>query len=166
MGTIDKDVQELQRRLGEGAIQRAYQAIVSYMSHLRAVFTTQQGERLVSGLYQGYFDMTYFALFPDVLKKRDLKLAIVFNYHTFRFEVWLAARNRRVQRRYYELFRNSNYDKHRLIKPAIGIDAIVEAVLAAEFSLEDQEHLTSCIIKSARSFERDMVEFLIEVDTL
>jgi len=78
MGTIDKDVQELQRRLGEGAIQRAYQAIVSYMSHLRAVFTTQQGERLVSGLYQGYFDMTYFALFPDVLKKRDLKLAIVF----------------------------------------------------------------------------------------
>ena len=38
--------------------------------------------------------MTYFALFPDALKKHNLKLATVFNYQTFRFEVWLAARNR------------------------------------------------------------------------
>ncbi len=91
MHTIDKDMRELRQRLSEGAIQRAYRGIVSYMSRLRTVFAAQHGERAVSGLYQGYFDMTYFALFPDTLKKRDLKLAIVFNYQTFRFEVWLAG---------------------------------------------------------------------------
>ncbi|HOH08780.1 MAG TPA: hypothetical protein PLF89_14745 [bacterium] len=47
-------------------------------------------------MYQGYLDMTYFEFFPDKLKKCDLKLAIVFNYQAFRFEVWLAARNRQV----------------------------------------------------------------------
>jgi hypothetical protein len=62
MDTLDKDIQELRRRLGEGAIQRAYKGIISYMSHLRTVFVAQQGERAVSGLYQGYFDMTYFGV--------------------------------------------------------------------------------------------------------
>jgi len=160
MRSLDKDMQELQRRLGEGAIQRAYQGIISYMSHLRVEFAARQGERSVSGLYQGYFDMTYFALFPDELKMRDLKLAIVFNYQTFRFEAWLAARNRQVQRRYWELLRDAGYDKHALIEPAAGSDAIVEAVLAGEFSLDARESLTSRIVEGVTAFERDIVDFL------
>src|SRR5512137_328971 len=107
MRMLDKDIRELQDRLRDGTIQRAYRGIVSYMSRLRTVFAAQQGERAVSALYQGYFDMTYFALFPESLKKRNLKLAIVFNYQTFRFEVWLAARNRQLQRRYWELLLNA-----------------------------------------------------------
>jgi len=63
------------------------------VSHLRTVFAGRHGERSVSGLYQGYLDMTYFAFFPVKLKKRDLKLAIVFNYQAFRFEVWLATQS-------------------------------------------------------------------------
>ena len=56
MNTLDKDMQELRKRLGEGSIHRAYRGIISYMSTLRTVFADQQGERKVSGLYQGYFD--------------------------------------------------------------------------------------------------------------
>ena len=70
--------------------------------------------------------MTYFEFFPDKLKKCDLKLAIVFNYQAFRFEVWLAARNRQVQRRYWELLRDAGFDHYPLIAPAAGTDAIVE----------------------------------------
>jgi hypothetical protein len=164
MGTLDIDIQELRRRLGEGAIQRAYKGIVSYMSNLRTVFASQKGERAVSGLYQGYFDMTYFALFPDVLKKRNLKLAIVFNYQTFRFEVWLAARNRQLQRRYWELLLDAGYKKHPLVEPAVGIDAIVEAVLATDYSLEAEDNLTAQIVEGVKAFERDIVAFLGEVD--
>jgi len=96
MNTLDNDIRELQKRLSDGSIQRAYRGIVSHMSRLRTVFADQRGERAISGLYQGYFDMTYFALFSDELKERDLKLAVVFNYETFGFEVWLAARNRKI----------------------------------------------------------------------
>jgi hypothetical protein len=164
MGTLDKDIQELRRRLGEGAIQRAYRGIVSYMSHLRTVFAAQHGERTVSGLYQGYFDMTYFALFPDALKKRNLKLAIVFNYQTFQFEVWLAARNRQLQRRYWELLLDVGYKKHPLVEPGMGIDAIVEAVLAADYSLDGDDNLTARIVEGVTVFTRDIVAFLDEVD--
>ena len=164
METLDKDIQELRRRLGEGAIQRAYKGIVSYMSHLRTVFAAQRGERAVSAMYQGYFDMTYFALFPDALKKRNLKLAIVFNYETFRFEVWLAARNRQLQRRYWQLLLDAGYKKHPLVEPGMGIDAIVEAVLAEDYSLHAEENLTAHIVEGVTVFERDIVEFLSKVD--
>ena len=165
MAGLDMDIQELRRLLDEGAIRRAYRGIVSFMSHLRTLFVAQQGERAVSGLYQGYFDMTYFALFPDVLQKRGLKLAVVFNYQTFQFEVWLAARNRQLQRRYWELLHDAGYRKHPLAEPAVGIDAIVEAVIAADFSLEAEDNLTAHIVEGVTAFERDIVAFLGEVET-
>ena len=164
MGTIDADIRELRKRLSEGAIQRAYKGLISYMSRLRTVFASQQGENRVSGLYQGYFDMTYFALFPEELKARNLKLAVVFNYETFRFEVWLAARNRQSQRRYWELLLNSGYKKHPLVEPAVGIDAIVQAPLATDYSLEAEGNLTERIIEGVTAFERDISAFLAEVD--
>lgn len=55
---LGNDLRELQRLLGEGSLQRAYGSIVGYMSRLRAHFAATQGERAVSGLYQGCFDMT------------------------------------------------------------------------------------------------------------
>jgi hypothetical protein len=72
----------LQGCLKDGSIQQAYRGIVSYLSRLRSVFADKFIEQAVSGLYQGHFDMTYFALFPDALKASDLKLAIVFNFQT------------------------------------------------------------------------------------
>ncbi|MBN2354558.1 hypothetical protein JXO59_00510 [candidate division KSB1 bacterium] len=166
MGTIDVDIQELQRRLSDGSIQRAYKGIVSFMSHLRTVFSSQQGTHAVSGLYQGHLDMTYFALYPDELKKRDLKIAIVFNYLDFRFEVWLAARNRPLQRRYWQLFVDAGYKKHPLAKPAVGTDAIVEAVLVTDCSFKAANDLTDQIVKGVKAFEGDMIAFLDKVDAI
>jgi hypothetical protein len=164
MNALDKDIRELQKRLSDGSIQRAYRGIVAYMSRLRTEFADRRGERAISGLYQGYFDMTYFALFSDELKERELKLAVVFNYETFGLEVWLAARNRKVQKRYWELFLNTGYKKHRLVEPAVGIDAIVTAVLATDYSLEDEDSLTIRIVEGVMAFERDIASFLSKVD--
>ncbi len=164
METLDKDIEELRKRLSDGSIQRAYRGIVWYMSRLRMVFAGQRGERAISALYQGCFDMTYFALFSSALKERDLKLAVVFNYETFSFEVWLAARNRKVQRRYWELLLNAGYKKHQLVEPAVGIDAIVRSVLAADYSLEAENSLTVHIVEGVKAFERDIVSFLSELD--
>ena len=164
MNTLNKDIRELRKRLSDGSIQRAYREIVSYMSRLRKKFTDQRGERAAGALYQGYFDMTFFSLFSDELKKRDLKLAVVFNYESFGFEVWLAARNRKIQKQYWKLFLDADYKKHRLVEPAAGIDAIVTAVLAENYPQEDEDSLTTRIVAGVTAFERDMLSFLIEAD--
>ena len=108
--------------------------------------------------------MTYFALFSDFLKERGLKLAVLFNYETFSFEVWLAARNRKVQRQYWELLSNTGYRKHQLVEPAVGIDAIVTTVLAADYSVVAEVSLTKQIVQGVTAFRSDIESFLSDVD--
>ena len=69
MHSISEDMKEFQRQLEKGAIQKAYGAVLSYMMGLRTHFKNNHAGSTVSGLYQGYMDMTYFALFPASLKQ-------------------------------------------------------------------------------------------------
>ena len=162
MDSIHKDMEELQKQLRKGSIQKAYRALLSYMTGLRTHFANKYGEPAVSGLYQGYMDMTYFALFPSSLKRLDLKIAIVFNYEAFRFEAWLAARNRKVQRQYWELFQDSDWAEYRVVTPATGIDSILECDLAKDFDLSQPDILTSSIEKAIVAFIGEVERFLSE----
>lgn len=162
MDSIRKDMDELQKQLGKGSIQKAYRALLAYMTGLRTHFANKYGEPAVSGLYQGYMDMTYFALFPTSLKSLDLKIAIVFNFEAFKFEAWLAARNRKVQRQYWELFKDSDWAEYRVVAPAAGIDAILECDLSKDFDLSKPDSLTSNIEKATVAFIDKIEKFLSE----
>jgi hypothetical protein len=107
-------------------------------------------------------DMTYFALFPSFFKHLGLKIAIVFNYDAFRFEAWLAARNRKIQREYWELFKDSHWDEYRVVAPAEGIDSIIERDLAKEFDISDSDALSASIQAATFAFIDDIERFLSE----
>ena len=160
MNLVQADIDELRRQLGQGSIQKAYRAILSFMQRLRASYTGRHGEAAVSALYQGYLDMTYFAIFPDALKPRGLKVAVVFNYEAFRFEAWLVARNRKVQREYWELFKKGQWADYRLVEPAVGVDAILSYDLAREFDLDNPQALTAKIEDGVDTFIVDVEHFL------
>jgi len=162
MYLIRKDMEEFQGQLRKGAIQKAYRALLSYMMGLRTHFKNRYPDSAVSALYQGYMDMTYFAIFPPPLKHRDLKIAIVFNYEAFSFEAWLAGRNRKVNRQYWELFRDSQWTAYRVVTPAKGIDSIVECDLAKDFDFSDPDALTSIIETTTAAFIDDVERFLSE----
>ncbi len=156
------DIEEFRRLLARGSIQRAYQILLSYMMRLRAHFENNLADCAVSDLYQGYMDITQFAIFPSLLKQHNLKVAVVFNYEAFRFEAWLAGRNRKVQQQYWELFKNRPWPKYRVVTPATGIDSILECDLAADFDLDEPDALTSTIATAAVAFINDIERFLAE----
>ncbi len=158
--SIQSDTAELRRQLDRGSIQRAYRALLSYMTGLRSHFEARYGRRAVSGLYQGYLDMTYFALFPPSLKRRNLKVARVFNSGAFRFEAWLSARNRPIQRQYWELFKNSPWEQYRVVTPAAGVDSILECDLARDFNLSAPNVLTVRIETAVAAFIENVERFL------
>jgi|SRR5262245_36087950 len=162
MHSAQEDLEEFRRLFKKGTVQRAYRALLDYMTRLRAHFENNLADCAVSGLYQGYMDITHFAVFTSSLKRHSLKIAIVFNYDAFRFEAWLAGRNREVQRQYWELFRSRPWPKYRLIAPAKGIDSIVECDLASDFDLDDPDALTSVITTAAVAFINDIEGFLAE----
>lgn len=101
---------EYRKQLQQSHIKQAYAGLVQYFMELRTLFARKYPDYVVSGsIYQGYMDMTYFSFSPQSLKERKLKIAIVFVYDTFRFEVWLSGHNRSVQAKYLKLLKESNW---------------------------------------------------------
>ena len=160
MQSIQEDVNDLRRQLRAGSIQKAYGALLGYMMDLRRHFKKRYPTYSFSGLYQGYMDMTYFAIVPPSLKHRDLKIAIVLNYDAFRFEAWLSGTNRQVQRKAWELFKDSRWTEYRVVKPAKGVDSIVECDLADDFDFGDLRGLTARIEAKTTAFVDDVERFL------
>jgi hypothetical protein len=114
------------------------------------------------GLYCGYMDMTYFAFAPLTLKERKLKVAIVFAHDTFRFEVWLAGQNKKVQSQYWKSFKESAWDKHRVVASTKGVDSIVEHVLVESPNFGDLDALMRQIEEATLRFVGDIEDFLAE----
>jgi hypothetical protein len=166
MQSIQEDMKALRSQLRSGTIQKAYRALLAYMMDLRTFFTNKYPGYSISGLYQGYMDMTYFAIVPPSLKQRNLKVAIVFNYEAFRFEAWLSGTNRQVQRKYWELFRNSRWTEYRIVAPAKGVDSIIECNLAEDFDLGDPDSLTNSIEENAARFIKDVEKFLAALEAV
>jgi hypothetical protein len=160
MQPIHEDMEELRKQLRKGSIQKAYRALLFYMMGLRTHFAKKYGDSAVSSLYQGNMDMTYFALFPPALKRRDLKVAIVFNYDAFGFEAWLSARNRKLQRQYWELVKDRDWAGYRVVTPAAGIDSIIECDLVKDLDFNDPDALTSRIENATAAFIDDIESFL------
>ena len=82
---------------------------------------------VVSGIYYGYMDMTYFSCTPQALRDKKLKIAIVFVHEKMRFEVWLAANNKRMQKQYRQILQNNLPSIYVLSPEGKGVDSIVEA---------------------------------------
>jgi hypothetical protein len=166
MKSIQENMNEFQGQLRIGVIQKAYKALLNYMMDLRTHFKSRYPSYSISGLYQGYMDMTYFAIIPASLKQRDLKIAIVFNYEAFRFEAWLSGTNRQVQRKNWELFRDGQWTKYRVATPAKGVDSIIECNLAENFNFGNLDSLTAIIEEGTGEFIDNVERFLSDHEAM
>lgn len=161
MTELAKDLVELRKQLEKGMIQQAYKGLLEFMLAFKAGLQKRHPEMEVSGgFYEGYLDMSYFACFPKTLKERKLKIAVVFNYDAFRFEVWLSAVNKQVLAEYWELIKASAWNKYHLVHSLEGMDSALEYVLAAEPDFSDLDGLTETLEKGILQFTQDVIGFL------
>ncbi len=154
-------VNEYKKQLKKRVIQKAYKGLMDYILGLRMHFKNKYPEYSLSGgIYYGYMDMTYFPIFTESLKKRDLKIAIVFIHETCKFEAWLAGVNKQVQTKYWKLFKESNWNQYPLVPTTQGADAIVEHVLVDDPDFSDLDALTKLIEGETLKFIKDVEYFL------
>lgn len=89
-----------------GELQKTYQDLVGIVQDLRTEFSKKYiSEFSIANVLHGYIDFTYFYLQNDYLKKRKLKLAIVFNHKNADFELWLLGQTKEVQLFYWKKLR-------------------------------------------------------------
>ena len=152
---------EYRKQLEKGSIQVAYRGLVDYFNSLRSFFKKKYPTYSVSGsVYFGYIDMTYFAFFPISLKKRKLKVGIVFLHEAYRFEVWLFGNNKKIQKKYWDLFKEKGWDKYRLPLNLKGGDSILEHILVDNPDFGDLDVLTEKIEKGTLDFIKNVESFL------
>lgn len=85
-----------------GELQKTYQDLVGFVQNLRTEFSKKyKSEFSVANVLHGYIDFTYFYLQNDYLKKKKLKLAIVFKHKNANFELWLLGQTKDVQILYW-----------------------------------------------------------------
>ena len=154
-------IDEYKRHLKKGFIQKAYRGLIKYILSLKTYLNKKYPDYFVSGsIYYGYMDMTYFSFTPESLKRRKLKIAIVFNYDDFRFEVWLGGYNKQVQNEYWTLFKNSDWNKYHLVSTKKGVDSIIEYILVENPNFSDLNKLTKQVENGTIQFIKDVENFL------
>jgi len=166
MKSLQENMIEYKKQLEKGIIQKAYQGLMEYMMSLKNHFTNRYPDFSVPGsIYYGYMDMTYFSILPKSLKDRDLKIAIVFLYDAFRFEIWLSGKNKQVLAKYWKIIKEHNWDKYKIVAPEKGVDSILEHILIDNPDFSDLEVLTRQIDHGTLKFIQDIESFLTQTAT-
>lgn len=161
MKSLQENMVEFRKQLVKGSIQKAYRGLMEYMLSLKNHLSNKHPEYATpGGLYNGYMDMTYFSVLPRSLKDRDLKIAIVFLYDAFRFEIWLSGRNKQVLAKYWEIINSNTWDPYKVVKPAKDVDSILEHILVDNPDFSDLDVLTKQIEQGTLKFIQDIERFL------
>ncbi len=161
MSSFHEYMNEYKKQLKKGDIIEAYQGLMEYFRDLRSYLKNKYPDYFVSSsIYYGYMDMTYFSFFPESLERRNLKIAIVFIHGAFRFEVWLAGKNRNVQTKYWKLIKESDWNKYHIAATSKGVDYIIDHILIDNPSFGNLDTLTKQIEKGTLEFISDVEGFL------
>ena len=151
-------INELHKQLGKGKIQRGYRAILEYMLFLQSYLKKQYKDYSFPGtFYHGYMDMSYFAFIPSSFIGKGLKIAIVFNFEAFRFEIWLSGYNKEIQKKYWEYYKEKKAGRFYIPDTIKGYDSIVEDHI--DIQNFDKEETTKELVKRIETFVK-----IIETD--
>ena len=159
MKSLNENVHEYIIQLKKGSIQKAYKGIMSFMNTFKVYLGKKYPDYVVSSLYFGHMDMTYFAFTPTPLKKLKLKIAIVFLHEENRFEVWLSGNNKKIQANYIKDFTHKNLGEYKISK---GEDSIIESIIVKEPNFDNLEELKIQLEEKVIVFINEMLNILLQ----
>lgn len=160
MESMNHHIQEYKDALTKGHIQKAYKGIMTFMTDLKSDLERHHPDWVGSTLYFGYMDMTYFAFTPPALREKKLKIAIVFLHESCSFEVWLAAKNRRIQTEYIDLLKDRDIGEYKLSQVQPGVDSILVSVITERPDFDHPEELKKLVEDSTVSFSDNITTIL------
>jgi hypothetical protein len=162
--SFNEKMLEYKKQLDKGRIQKAYRELMQYFQSLRLYLKNKYPDYFISGsIYYGFMDMTYFSFTPQSLKDRKLKIAIVFVHEKFSFEVWLGGNNKKIQKRFWNLVREKNWNQYYVPSSIRGLDSILECILVENPDFSNLEVLTKHIEIEVMKFINNVEHFFSEL---
>ena len=154
MENLNHYVALYKEQLQKGDILIAYNELVKFVMKLRVDFMKNLSEQYTfSGILHGYMDYTYFYYTNDFLKSKKLKLGLVLNHVEMRFEIWLLGNTIPVQKNYWDLLKDSEWNQDKTEMPKYSI---LEAMIDANPDFDDLPAL-------AQKIENKLIEISTEI---
>jgi len=113
----------------------------------------------IGSIYYGDNNITYFPFTPKILKAQKLKIAIVYNHQDMRFEVWLAAQNKQIQKQYWQIFKDSDWHKYHIPSTITDGFSIVDNILLESPNFNNFKTMTKIL-------ETGTLEFVKEIENV
>ncbi|KAA3636759.1 MAG: hypothetical protein DWQ02_07765 [Bacteroidetes bacterium] len=159
MESLNQHIREYKKQLDIGHIQKAYQGILHYLMDLRLHFQNEHPDfQVTSSINEGRMNMSYFAFSSGFLKKRKLKIVVIFNHNTISFEVWLCGFNKKVQKQYWEIIKVSDWGQYYIPDSIGGNFSILEHKITETPNFDDPDGLT-------KQLEKEILLFLLEIES-
>lgn len=161
MENLNEIMNDFKTLLDKGRIQKAYRYIFEIFTDLRNELQSRKDKYyIVNSMYHGYLDMTYLPVVTTILKENGLKIAVVFNYYQFQFEVWLSAINRKKRKEVLEIITNSKWKKFKTIENDENTDAIIELKIKRISDFIDKSKIVSIIMDETIMFINEIERFI------
>ena len=158
MKNLNKYVSIYQEQLKKGDILIAYNELVKFVMNLRTEFIKTQSDKYsFAGILHGYLDYTYFYYSNDFLKRKKLKFGLVLNHVEMRFEVWLLGSTKPIQQKYWELSRNTKWNKDKTEMPKYSI---LESIIMEKPDFDNLDKLTEQIEIKMISASDEILDYL------
>ncbi|MAX71903.1 MAG: hypothetical protein CMC76_12535 [Flavobacteriaceae bacterium] len=162
MENLNKYVAVYKEQLEKGDILIAYNELVKFVMKLRTEFIkTLSDQYSFAGILHGYLDFTYFYYSNDFLKSKKLKFGLVLNHVEMRFEIWLLGNTIPTQKKYWELLKNTKWNKDKTEMPKYSI---LETTLVENPDFNNLDKLTEQIETKMIKASDEILDYLKTLD--
>ena len=151
---INKCIEIYKKQLENEDIQTAYVNLIRYIAKLKASFPN---EYKTGNISPGYLDYTYFSFFNNYLRKHKLRFGIVLNHKKMQFELWLMGQNKTMQQEYWNILKNTSWNKDKTTKPKY---AVLEVCLLNKIDFNNKEKMNTQILNEAISLAKEIQNYL------
>ncbi|MDU1892349.1 MAG: hypothetical protein E6767_16815 [Dysgonomonas sp.] len=158
MKDLNSSVSLYKAQLKQGDIQIAYKALIRYTMSLKSHLARTLAETFSFGnVSLGYLDYTYFYCIDSYLREKKLRFCIVLNHEKMRFELWLVGQNSEIQKKYWNILKDTEWNKHQTSMPKYSV---LEYVLMENPDFNNLKLLTNQIEKELISTTNEVIEYL------
>ena len=162
MKKLNDFVAVYKEQLEKGDILVAYNALVKFVMKIRVDFSNQLSSQYsFANILHGYMDYTYFYYSNEYLKSKKLKLGLVLNHLEMRFEIWLLGNTIPTQKKYWDLLKESEWNKDKTEMPKYSI---LEVVIVNNPDFNDLEQLSKNILTNLEQVTDEIIK-LIKCET-
>ncbi len=138
-----------------------YHQLIDYLKELKAFFHKEYGTYFKLGnIYQGNPNFSYFSLTTEELKNQKLKFVIILNHKTLCFSICLSGQNKSIRKKYWQMFRESDWNKYHLAESINDSLSIIDQTIIEEPDFSNKRNLTKQIEKESLKFINEVKDIL------